>query len=328
MRLLFLGGTIFVGRHLVDAALARGHTVTLFHRGKHPTHRPDDLEEIHGDRDGDLQRLAGRRWDAAIDTSGYVPRVVEASASLLAAAVARYLFVSTLSVYADLSEPGRIEDAPLEEVPTTEEVTAETYGGLKVGCERAVQRIFGEKALVIRPGLIVGPHDQSDRFTYWVTRVATGGEVLAAAPAERAVQVIDARDLAAWAVRMIEADGAGVFNAVGPAEPLPMARLLGECRSVSGSDAHITWVDPAFLLDEGVTPWTELPLWAPPEDEFDGLGRTSNARAVRAGLTFRPLAATIADVLAWHSSRGPVPLEAGLSREREQELLRRWHARS
>ncbi|HZO86929.1 MAG TPA: NAD-dependent epimerase/dehydratase family protein [Chthonomonadaceae bacterium] len=324
MNLLILGGTVFVGRHLVEAALARGHTVTLFNRSQHNPELFPEVEKLRGDRDGDLGALQGRHWDAVLDTCGYVPRIVRASAELLADAVPHYTFISSISVYKDLSIPGMDENAPVGtlEDETTEEITAETYGPLKVLCEQAAEEAMPGRVLTIRPGLIVGPHDPTDRFTYWPHRVAQGGEVLAPGRPEQTVQFIDARDLAEWNIRLIEAGQTGVYNATGPDYPLTMGRLLDECKAVGGSDARFTWASQEFLQQEGVQPWTELPLWVPEEPDMAGFNAVNCDKAIAAGLTFRPLSDTIRDTLAWDATR-PADREwrAGLKPERERELL-------
>jgi 2'-hydroxyisoflavone reductase len=327
MDMLLIGGPKFLGRALIDAALAAGHRVTMFNRGRTNPHLYPQVEKLQGDRDGDLAALRGRRWDVAIDTCGYVPRVVRQSAELLAGAVERYVFVSTISVYAEPLERGADETAPLAVLtdPTVEEVTGETYGGLKVLCERAVQDIYAERALIIRPGLIVGPHDPTNRFTYWVTRTAEGGQVLAPDDRDAPVQVIDVRDLALWILHMAETQG-GVFNATGPAAPLTLGETLATCRDVAkaqrGADAEFVWVPPQFLLDRGVAPWTEIPLWVAGDD---ALNTVSIARALAHGLVLRPLAATIADTLAWARSEQPAGQpQAGLAKEREAELLAKY----
>jgi 2'-hydroxyisoflavone reductase len=332
MRLLILGGTVFLGRHLVDAALAQGHSVTTFTRGQHDDVLPPEVERVHGERDGGLDALRGRRWDAAIDTSGYVPRVVRASAALLAESVEHYTFVSSISALGDVSQPCVDESGPVATLAdeSVAEVTGETYGALKALCERAAEAGMPGRALTIRPGLIVGPYDPTDRFTYWPYRVAAGGEVLAPGRPERAVQLIDARDLAEWAVRMVEGKRVGTFNATGPAAPRSMGELLDTCRTVSGSDARFTWVDEAFLLDRGVEPWMELPLWVPESDpDMGGFMAVNCSRARDAGLTFRPWEETVSATLAWDATR-PVEREwkAGMRRERETALLDEWRARA
>lgn len=330
MKLLILGGTSFLGRHLVEIAQARGHTLTLFNRGQRNPDLFPDIERLRGDRDGDLTALHGHTWDAAIDTSGYFPRIVRASAELLADAVSHYTFVSSISVYSDVSIIGIDESAPVGALadPTVEEITGETYGPLKALCEQAVEQSLPDHALIIRPGLIVGPYDPTDRFTYWPHRVAQGGEVLAPARPDYLVQIIDARDLASWILTMVEAHQTGVYNATGPAHPLTLGNVLDTCRTVSGSDAHTTWVAEQFLLDQHVEPWMQLPLWVPESDPANaGFSAINCHRAIAAGLTFRPLAGTVRDTLAWDATRPPDhEWRAGITREREAELLQAWHA--
>lgn len=329
MKLLILGGTRFVGRHLVGAALARGHDVSLFNRGQADPELFPEVEKLRGDRDGDLGALRGRRWDAVVDTSGYVPRVVRASAELLAGAVDHYTSISSVSVYSDLSIVGADENAPVGtlEDQSVEEVTGETYGPLKVLCERAVEATMPGRTLIIRPGLVAGPDDPTDRFTYWPHRVAQGGEVLAPGRPDRQVQFIDARDLGEWMVRMVEGRQTGVYNATGPDYVLSMGRLLDECKAAIGSDARFTWVDERFLLDAGVEPWIQLPLWVPEDEEHRGLLSINVDKAIAAGLTFRPPADSIRDTLARDAGR-PADREwlAGLRPEREREVLQAWHA--
>jgi len=322
MNLLLLGGTRFLGRHLAQAALARGDHLTLFNRGR--TARAlfaEEAEQLYGDRDGGLAVLSGRRWDAVIDTCGYLPRVVQQSVRALHDAVGRYLFVSSISVYADQSAAGQDEDAPRARLPAPDaEDNANHYGALKAACEDEVIAAFGERAIVVRPGLIVGPFDPSGRFTYWVQRVARGGTVLAPPAPDYPVQWIDARDLALWMLALLDV-GSGAYNACGPAVPLSFAAFLDECRLALGSTARFAWPDPVFVAAEGVRPWTELPLWA--GEEARGLSQTSNARALAAGLKLRPLAETAADTARW-AADSALPDGIGLDREREAALLQRW----
>ena len=333
MRILILGGTRFLGRHLVEAALARGHDVTLFNRGRSAPDLFPGVEQLRGDRDGDLAALEGGRWDAAIDTSGYVPRIVRASAELLADRVGHYTFISSISVYKDFERPGIDEDYPVGTLQdeSVEQITGETYGPLKALCEHAVERALPGRTLVIRPGLIVGPHDPTDRFTYWPHRVAQGGEVLAPTGPHLPLQLIDVRDLAEWNVRLLELSGAertGVFNATGPAEPLGLGEVLDACRAESGSDATITWADEPFLLERGVRFWQDLPAVVPESDpKLAAMRQVDVSKAVRAGLTFRSIRETVRDTLEWDRTRAnDAPLKAGLTREREAELLTEWHA--
>ena len=328
MRILILGGTVFLGRALVEAALAQGDEISLFNRGISSPQLFPELERIRGDRNRDLDRLVGHRWDAVIDTSGYIPRQVQASASLLKGSIQHYTFISTLSVYAnfDREEIKETDAVGMLTDPTTEQVTNETYGPLKAICELVAQEALPHQVLTIRPGLIVGPHDPTDRFTYWVHRVAQGGEVLAPGDPGQLVQLIDVRDLAEWNLRMIRKGETGVFNATGPREPVAMAELLEICKQVSGSDAHFTWVSEAFLLENQVEPWIGLPLWIPESDpESRGIFGANIQRALEAGLTFRSLMDTVRDTLAWDSSR-PSEREwrAGITQAREADLLKAW----
>jgi nucleoside-diphosphate-sugar epimerase len=330
LRLLILGGTAFLGPEIVAAAKARDWTITLFNRGKTNPHLFPELEKLHGDRDGDLKSLEGRKWDAVIDTSGYVPRHVRDSATLLRDAVKHYVFISTISVYEELSKPGMDESAPVAKLAdeTTEKVTGETYGALKALCEKAAQSSIPDRTTVIRPGLIVGPGDSSDRFTYWPVRVDRGGEVLAPGDPQDPLQFIDVRDLAAWTVRTVAEGTLGVFNATGPTEPLPMGALLEACKKASGSDATLTWVNAGFLAEHKVAPWSDMPVWIPPVGEETGASRVSAARALAKGLVFRPVEETVKDTLAWWKGQPEArraKLRAGIPPEREAEVLRAWH---
>jgi 2'-hydroxyisoflavone reductase len=328
MDVLLIGGPRFLGLALIEAALDGGHNVTMFNRGRTNPHLFPQVERLQGDRDGGIAALRGRRWDVVIDTCGYVPRVVRQSAELLASSVQRYLFISTISVYREPLSPGAAENAPLASLDdeTVEAVTGETYGGLKVLCEQAVQAVFGEAALIIRPGLIVGPHDPTNRFTYWVTRMAEGGRVLAPDDRNAPVQFIDVRDLADWTLRMAVGCAGGVFNATGPAEPLTFEGILLACRRATGSQAEVAWVNPLYLLQAGVAPWTDIPLWAP---GIEALNRVSIAAARAAGLVFRPLEQTILDTLTWARSQSPTAdAGAGLSPTREAELLRNYQGQA
>jgi 2'-hydroxyisoflavone reductase len=320
VRLLLLGGPRFLGRAVADAALERGHELTLFNRGRTNPKLYPDVEKLHGDRGEDLSALAGRSWDAVVDTCGYLPDVVRASADALASS-GRYCFVSSISVYADFrerqDETGAV--AQLGDLPR-DQVTAETYGPLKALSEDAVRDVLGERALVVRPGLIVGPHDPTGRFTYWPHRVARGGEVLAPGPPERPTQVIDVRDLGAWIVDLCERDAAGTFNATHPG--VTFAELLETCRDVAGSDSSATWVTDEFLLEQEVGEWMELPLWLA-DPAFAAADDVDVSRALDAGLAFRPLAETVRDTLA----EAELVDGIGLTGEREAALLAAWHGR-
>ncbi|WNG33038.1 SDR family oxidoreductase [Archangium violaceum] len=334
-RILILGGTGFLGPQLVEAARARGHTVTLFNRGKTRPHLFPDVEKLHGDRDpknGEgLKALEGRSWDAVIDTSGYVPRIVRASAELLAPNVGHYVFISTISVYKELPRPGMDEDAPLATVddPTNENVR-DNYGALKALCEKAAEAVFPGRTTNIRPGLIVGPDDPTQRFSYWPVRVARGGEVLAPGDGSDPVQFIDVRDLAEWTLLTVENRDVGIFNATGPDKPLSMKGLLEACKQASQSDATFTWADAAFLETQNVAAWTDMPVWVTPGGELAGMSAVSNARAMARGLKFRPTVDTARDTLAWFNGLPPerqaeLQKRAGLTPEREREVLAAWH---
>ena len=338
MRLLVLGGTLFVGRHIVEAALERGHEVTLFNRGRTNADLFPQAERLQGDRDGDLSPLEGRTWEAAFDPSGYVPRVVRASAEALAESVGHYTFVSSGSVY-PFENGLHDERSPVEQLEEETEDVTKAYGALKALSERVVEQAFPGRTLILRAGLIVGNFDWTNRFGYWVRRVADGGEVLVPAPRDWTIQIVDARDLADWALDMAERGEAGTFNAVGPERPITIEELVETVKRVSGSDASFTWVEEDFLLDQGLEPFDDVPLWLalgrnPELSSFYGMG---NAKALRAGLSFRPLAATIADTLAWERERSGHPVEkdygaggevAGLSSGREAEVLRAWRERA
>lgn len=325
MRLLVLGGTKFLGRAAVDEALRRGHEVTLFNRGQTNAGLYPEAEHLQGDRDGGLGALRGREWDAVIDPSGYVPRVVRASAELLRDAAGHYVFVSSVSVYRDFSRAHFDETAPRIELedPAVEEVM-EHYGGLKALCEDVVAETFPGRFANVRAGLIVGPHDPTDRFTYWPVRVDRGGEVLAPGRASRPVEFVDARDLGAWLVTVAEQRTSGAFNAT--CDGLTLGEVLETCRSVSGSDASFTWVDEPFLLERDVGQWMELPLWIAESDpEWAHMQEADVSRALAAGLTFRPLEETVRDTLAWAGTKDGWADDVGLRPDRERELLAEWH---
>lgn len=321
MKLLLLGGPKFVGRAVIDAALERGHEVTLFNRGTTGAELYPELERIVGDRDGGLDGLLGRGWDAVVDTSGYLPRLVAASAGLLAAAVDHYVFVSSVSVYASFRDVVD-EGAALAELsaPGSEDIPTD-YGALKALCEREVEQAFPGRSTLVRAGLIVGPHDPTGRFTYWPHRVAEGGDVLVPGPAWRPVQFVDVRDLAAWMLTAAETGLAGPFNVTGPST---MGAVLDAARRVSGSSARPVEVDDAFLTGQEVGEWMELPLWIDTSNEdWRHFMEVDTARATAAGLALRPLDETVAATLE-HAARVD---GVGLTAEREQELLAAWWAR-
>ena len=316
MRMLVLGGTQFLGRHVVDAALDHGHDVTLFNRGQTRPELFPGVEKLRGDRDGDLGALHGRDFDAVVDTSGYVPRVVRETIDALGD-VGHYTFVSSVSVYASLATPPT-EQSPLAQLREPTEEWREAYGELKALCEEVVRERF-PAAFVPRPGLIVGPWDPTGRFTYWPQRIAEGGRVLVPAPPSAAAQVIDARDLANWIVRAAEAGTAGTFNAVD--RPTTRERLFETCRRVAASDAELVWVDGDFLAEHDVGEWMELPLWLH-SPEYAGMLSVDPSAALRAGLEPRPLEETVRATLDWAAS-GEAPNEppAGLAREKERQVL-------
>jgi 2'-hydroxyisoflavone reductase len=336
VRILIVGGTIFLGRALVDAALARDHEVTIFNRGRHNPDVKLPVAKLSGDRNSDVSALEGRHWDSVIDTCGYVPSGIQRVMNALdRKRVTHYTFVSSISVYAHFPLGGFDEGAPVatmtpeqlsdaERIVTGARATARTYGemygALKVSCEQAAEQAMPGRVLSVRPGLIVGAHDYSDRFTYWVRRVAKGGDVLAPGQPERRVRVIDVRDLAEWMIRMAESRQTGLLNASGAEDGLTMGEMLSTCRQVSDSDARPIWAEEQFLLDQAVAPWSEMPLWIPAES--NGIFEARNDRAIAAGLTFRPLADTVTRTLDWDRTRPQdEPLAAGLSAERERQLL-------
>ena len=331
-KILILGGTGFLGPHIVDAARGRGHTLTLFNRGKTNPGLFPNIEQLHGDRKGDLKALEGRTWDAVVDTSGYFVQEVRDSATLLKDAVKQYVFISTISVYADTSKPGIDESSPVAKLPagvdeSTDKVTNETYGALKALCEQTAETIMPGRVANVRPGLIVGPMDPSDRFTYWPVRVARGGDVLAPGSADDPIQFIDARDLAEWTVRVIEDNTVGVYNAVGPKHAYTIGELLKTCKDVSGSDARFVWADAAFLESQKVAPWSDMPVWVPPTGEDAGASRVAIQRALDKGIAFRPVPITVRDTLAWWSGLPDdrqTHLKSGIKADREAEVLAAW----
>jgi 2'-hydroxyisoflavone reductase len=337
LRILILGGTAFTGPHQIDCALARGHQVTIFNRGRtEPTvHEElfDRVERLVGDRDDDLAALEGGEWDAVIDNSASLPRWVRQTASLLKDSVDLYLFTSSLSVHADNSKIGITEDDPVATIddPTIEQITGETYGALKALCEEEARQAFPDRAIIVRPHLIVGPGDRSDRWTYWPVRIERGGEVMAPGTPDDPTQYIDARDLAEFDIHLIESRAVGTYSAVGPLAPLSMAELLYGMRAVVSNDISFTWVDADFLAEHEVQPWSHMTAWIPPRDGYQGFGAFSNARAVAAGLGYRPLAVTAKDTLDWWKTlpeEGRAAPRAGLEAEREAEVLAAWHARA
>jgi 2'-hydroxyisoflavone reductase len=332
LRILILGGTGFTGPHQVRYAVARGHKVTVFNRGKtNPGSVPATVERLEGDRNGQLDALKGREWDAVIDVPSTLPRWVRDAATLLKDSAGQYVFISTISVYKDESKPGADETSPLMELadPTVEEVSGGNYGGLKALAEKEAEKAFPGRTTVIRPGLIVGQGDNSDRFTYWPARIARGGEVLAPGNPNDPVQFIDVRDLAEWIIRMVEQKAFGTYNAVGPEHRLSMAEMLYGIKAVTTAGAQFTWVPATFLEAQKVGPWSDMPVWIPPVGDMAGFGTISIKRALDKGLTFRSLADTAQATLEFHESRPAdrkAKLRAGLTPEREAEVLTAWKA--
>jgi 2'-hydroxyisoflavone reductase len=330
MRLLVVGGTQFLGRHVVAAALGRGHTVTTFNRGKTNPDLFPEAERIRGDRNGDLSALRGRTWDAAIDTCAYFPRQVRAMAEALQGTIGHFAFVSSLSVYAEFAS-GMDELGPLARLadPSVEEITGETYGGLKVLCEEAAEAGFPGRALLAGPGFLVGPHDPINRFPYWVERIARGGQVLVPGGPERPVQLIDARDLALWLVSQAEAGTVGPFNLTG--RPIPFADMLGVVAEAAGASPTYAWASDGFLTSHGVEP-DGLPYWVPEAEA--AFSRVGIDRALAHGLSFRPLLETARDTLEWLKSRpteallGSRLVRGGITPERESELLAEYRPTS
>ncbi len=336
-KILVLGGTAFIGPHFIEQALARGHEVTMFNRGRTNTDLFPEVEKLVGNRfpetDDGLKAIeaaiaGGRRWDVVYDTSAYVPRVAKASAELLADACDHYIFISTLSVFADRSVDVT-EDSPLGKLEdeTVEQVTGASYGPLKALCEQAVEAAMPGRVANVRPGLIVGPGDRTDRFSWWPYRIGQGGETLAPGFGENPIQVIDVRDLSRWAIQIAEEGTVGVYNTVGMASVVTFEEFLHGCKIVLGTDNTFTWVDQQFLLDRNVRAYSEIPLWIPREDPPYGTAQCQKAMA--AGLTFRPLGATIRDTYDWAVAReGHERWRAGMAADREAKILSEWHTRA
>ena len=342
LRILILGGTGFTGPYQVRYALGRGHKITVFNRGKtHPGELPEGVEQLIGDRNGKLDSLKNRQWDVVIDNPTSVPVWVRDAAQILKGNVDRYVFISTISVYADTSKPGTDEGAPLAKYngpdamkESRDSIIASKYalyGPLKALSEQEAEKWFPKKTLTIRPGLIVGPGDETDRFSYWPVRIDRGGEVLAPGDPIDPVQFIDARDLAEWTIRMVESGETGIYNATGPERKLGIGETLETMKSALSSNARFTWASADFLEAQKVAPWSDMPVWIPPRGEEAGANRVSNKRALATGLSFRPLPETARDTLAWFKT---LPqdrqshLKAGLTPEREAVVLAAWHKKN
>jgi nucleoside-diphosphate-sugar epimerase len=339
LRILILGGTGFTGPFQVKYALSRGHKVTVFNRGKsHPGELPKEAEQLIGDRNGQLDALKGRQWDVCIDIPTTLPVWVRDAAQVLKGNVERYVFVSTISVYSDNSKPGMDESGPLaqyegkdpmqETQVTLRANVGHLYGPLKVLSEKEAEKWFPGKTLVVRPGLIVGPGDPSDRFTYWPVRVERGGEVLAPGTSKDGVQFIDARDLAEWIIRMVEAGNHGTYNATGPNYKLTMGKMLEEIKAATKSNAQFTWADVDFLIAQKVHAWSDMPVWVAPRGTETGFSQISVKKALDKGLTFRPISDTTKATLEWFHTlpaERQAKLGAGISPEREAAVLAAWH---
>lgn len=326
MKILIIGGTRFLGRTLVETALKQGHELTLFNRGKtNPVLFPD-VEQLKGDRDADLHVLTGRKWDVVVDTCGYVPRIVKKSADFLVDAVRQYIFISTISVYADFTKPGIDEKSPLGQIEdeSIEEVKAETYGPLKVLCENAVTGAYQKRSAILRCGLIVGPYDPTDRFTYWPVRIQQGGEVLVPYPPDMQVQYIDATDLARFVLHLAKERINGIFNTTGPDQKLTMFDFLNTCNAVTRAKASLVWVSEEFITSNDID---HIPMWTP--RDWRGIFEVNCTKAISAGLLFRPVEETIKNTLEWHATRpSDYTLKVGPKPDQERELLEKWRAAS
>jgi 2'-hydroxyisoflavone reductase len=343
LRILFIGGTGFIGPHMVRESLARGHSVTLFNRGKTNPHLFPNVEHLVGNRDGGLAVLKGKTWDAVIDTSGYIPRTVRDSAQLLKDSVHRYLFISSGDAYSTFSIPHMDENGPLDVLddPKSEDASKH-YGAFKVLCEKAVREACPNRHTIFRPGWIIGAGDNNTISAYWPVRIERGGEVLAPGEPTDPTQYIDAADLARFTVKTIEEDINGTFNIVGPGSPLTWGEFLYGIRAVTTAESRFTWVSADFLAEQGVLPWTDLPVWWPPRDDYKqppmfepggkGFAMIDGRKAIAAGLTFRPWAETVRDILDEWASRNEAwdakPRRFGLSSKREAEVLAAWHQRT
>lgn len=336
MKILIIGGTKFLGRFLVEEGLKRNHEMTLFNRGNNKEEF-SHVEQIHGNRNQDMELLKNRKWDAVIDTCGYLPQSVEKSVEVLRENIDQYVFISTISVYKDFSKKNFNEDAESLSMTRAEadELTKESdtavmshYGELKALCEQSLLSSLPSKSLIIRPGLIVGPYDGSDRFTYWVKRVSEGGKILAPGKPDRKVQFIDVRDLAKWTIHMVEKKGLGIYNATGIDSGLTMSSMLNSIKHGVGSDAEFVWATDEFLLENEVGAWIEMPLWIPEKKPLSdgkimsGMLATNTDKALSEGLTFRPVEETASDTLRWFKEKNnSSTMKAGMIQEKETQLL-------
>lgn len=326
LKILILGGTSFLGPHLVEELQEQGHEVTIFNRGTQDTSLLTDVETLQGNRDGDLNALTNRWWDTIIDTSGYLPRLVEASSKLLSKATNHYTFISTISVYENFHSLNIDESYPLAKLEdeANEEINEKTYGALKASCEGVIERYFPNHFLVIRPGLIVGPRDPTNRFAYWPLRILDGGEILAPGLPTQNLQFIDVRDLAKWIVAMVERQETGFYNATGPGGSLSFEEFLKTCSQISKKDVSLIWISEDFLIEHGVQDWTELPLWLSGKRKMPGFLNVDARKAIQAGLTFRPLTQTISATIDWEKQNRKDDTQIGIDRKKEKELLTLW----
>ncbi len=334
LRVLILGGTGFIGPHMVTYAAERGHSVSVFTRGRSDADLPDGIEYLIGDRDtGDLRALKGRTWDAVIDNSAATEaRWVRESCAQLRGSVGTYLFTSTRSVYASFDKIGMNEDSPLlpPDPAAIDEGRDLSYGIAKSTMEAEVRRVFDRRFLIVRPGLIVGPGDNTDRFTYWPARIDRGGEVLAPGDPDNYAMFIDVRDLSEWYIHLLERGTTGILNALGPASPLTFAEMLYGIRAVTTANVSFTWADTDFLLSRNVRPYSDMPLWIPARGDRVGFQRFDLTRPIAHGLTYRPLAETARDTLEYHYSRPAdrqANMRAGMKPDREAQLLAEWKRR-
>ena len=337
LRILILGGTAFLGPAQVEYALARGHSLTLFNRGQTNPDLFPEVEKLIGDRaEPDYTALEGREWDAVIDNSANVASWVMDSTALLKDAVGRYLYVSSISAHTDNSIMGQDEEGPVFSREEYDEAIASgagmgvTFGPNKAQAERETFQAFQDRGIVVRPGLIVGPRDNSGRFTYWPVRIDRGGEVLAPGDGTDLVQIVDVRDLSRFMVNLLEREAYGTFNATGPEAPLTMAGMLYGIRAITSTPVTITWVNADFLHEHEVGEWMEMPVWVYPVPESQGFSAYDCTKAIRAGLTFRPLAETARDTLDWWKSlpEEEQGLRTGIEPAKESEILGAWHART
>ena len=322
MKILILGGTQFLGRHLVEAALARGHEITIFHRGLTNPKMFLRVEELLGDRTGDLEALRGKNWDAVIDTSGYFPHIVHAAIEILKKAVQHYVFISSISIYDDLHLKSQSDETARRLSPaddTVRTMSPAQYGPLKAACENVVTAAMPGQSLIVRPGLLVGPYDPTDRFTWWVRRIARGGDILAPGNPDRQVQFIDARDVADWVIAMTEAGQTGAYNITGPEQRLSMKEFLDRTNSALRAGGNFFWASEAILNKQNIGPWMDMPLWLP--DTENASLEFNLSKALKAGLKIRALEETVCDILKWDQTRPQTVLKAGITAEREEEVL-------